>query len=231
MARKNKSLMNNTQSSETSNSEYDSSNTSELEINKEEQSYNEILKENSEKPSIFIKQEKNHRNEQNFYQHQDFQEYTDNLNTKDVNDLYKYNDIDNIDQEGLHMTNHYNPQFIDDSEKNTINILNERGKRGRRKIPITYIQQNDKRNISFAKRRKGIMKKAYELSILTGSDILLIVSNQDGQVFTFSTPKLRPVLNRNQEFIKNCLYGLSESVFYQEDENSKNQEDFFDDEK
>jgi hypothetical protein len=43
-----------------------------------------------------------------------------------------------------------------------------------------------KRHISFSKRKAGIMKKAYELSTLTGTQVLLLVVSETGLVYTFT---------------------------------------------
>ncbi|KAG9820135.1 hypothetical protein KCU98_g19241, partial [Aureobasidium melanogenum] len=46
--------------------------------------------------------------------------------------------------------------------------------RERRKIEIKFIQDKSRRHITFSKRKAGIMKKAYELSVLTGTQVLLL---------------------------------------------------------
>ncbi|KAL3962988.1 hypothetical protein ACCO45_004511 [Purpureocillium lilacinum] len=38
------------------------------------------------------------------------------------------------------------------------------------------------------------MKKAYELNKLTGSEVLLLVTSESGLVYTFASPKLRPIV-------------------------------------
>lgn len=45
----------------------------------------------------------------------------------------------------------------------------------RQKQPIKYIENKTRRHVTFSKRRHGIMKKAYELSVLTGANILLLI--------------------------------------------------------
>ena len=77
----------------------------------------------------------------------------------------------------------------------------------RRKIPIKYIENKTRRQVTFAKRRHGIMKKAYELSVLTGVNILLLILGHSGLVYTFSTPKLEPIIreDKGKELIRKCL--------------------------
>ena len=49
--------------------------------------------------------------------------------------------------------------------------------------------------------------QAYELSTLTGSEILLLIASETGQVYTFATPKFQPLIARppGKTFIENCL--------------------------
>ncbi|KAJ2543503.1 transcription factor of the MADS box [Coemansia sp. RSA 1853] len=82
------------------------------------------------------------------------------------------------------------------------------GKRsGRRKIKIEYIEDKSRRHITFSKRKAGIMKKAYELSTLTGTQVLLLVVSETGLVYTFTTPKLQPIVTQaeGKNLIQACL--------------------------
>ncbi|CAO3639337.1 unnamed protein product [Mucor hiemalis] len=67
---------------------------------------------------------------------------------------------------------------------------------GRRKIKIEYIEDKNCRHITFSKRKAGIMKKAYELSTLTGTQVLLLVVSETGLVYTFTTVKLQPIVTK-----------------------------------
>ncbi|KAJ7852937.1 SRF-type transcription factor (DNA-binding and dimerization domain)-domain-containing protein, partial [Mycena olivaceomarginata] len=75
----------------------------------------------------------------------------------------------------------------------------EKPKSGQKQGPkrkIEFLQDKSKRGITFCKRKAGIMKKAYELSTLTGSQILLIVVAETGLVYTFSTAKFQPLVSQ-----------------------------------
>ncbi|KAL1936073.1 hypothetical protein VTP01DRAFT_207 [Rhizomucor pusillus] len=78
---------------------------------------------------------------------------------------------------------------------------------GRRKIKIEYITDKTRRHITFSKRKAGIMKKAYELSTLTGTQVLLLVVSETGLVYTFTTPKLQPLVTKpeGKNLIQACL--------------------------
>ncbi|MCJ1444330.1 MAG: transcription factor of the MADS box [Stictis urceolatum] len=79
--------------------------------------------------------------------------------------------------------------------------------RERRKIDIKFIQDKSRRHITFSKRKAGIMKKAYELSVLTGTQVLLLVVSETGLVYTFTTPKLQPLVTKaeGKNLIQSCL--------------------------
>merc|ERR1712137_710328 len=78
---------------------------------------------------------------------------------------------------------------------------------GRRKIKIEFIQNKSRRQITFSKRKAGLMKKAYELTTLTGTQALLLVASETGHVYTFATPKLQPfvTLPEGKNLIQSCL--------------------------
>ncbi|KAJ8662000.1 pheromone receptor transcription factor [Lichtheimia ornata] len=85
---------------------------------------------------------------------------------------------------------------------------------GRRKIKIEYIEDRSRRHITFSKRKAGIMKKAYELSTLTGTQVLLLVVSETGLVYTFTTPKLQPLVTKpeGKGLIQACLNAPDEPV-------------------
>lgn len=51
------------------------------------------------------------------------------------------------------------------------------------------------------------MKKAHELSVLTGAQVLLIVASDTNHVYTFVTPKLRPIIGEEEgrNLVQSCL--------------------------
>ncbi|OMH79055.1 Transcription factor of morphogenesis MCM1, partial [Zancudomyces culisetae] len=90
---------------------------------------------------------------------------------------------------------------------NDMDGLGSDRKTRRRKIKIEYIEDKGRRHITFSKRKAGIMKKAYELSTLTGTQILLLVVSETGLVYTFTTPKLQPLVTKaeGKGLIQSCL--------------------------
>lgn len=94
----------------------------------------------------------------------------------------------------------------DDSDSEPGRVSRDR-RSGRRKIRIEYIDDKSRRHITFSKRKAGIMKKAYELSTLTGTQVLLLVASETGHVYTFATPKLQPLITKHEgkNLIQACL--------------------------
>ncbi|KAL3527791.1 hypothetical protein ACH5RR_012447 [Cinchona calisaya] len=60
---------------------------------------------------------------------------------------------------------------------------------GRVKLPISRIVNNTNRQVTFSKRRNGILKKAYELAVLCDIDIALIMISPSGRISFFSANK------------------------------------------
>ncbi|GKT24528.1 hypothetical protein ADUPG1_012764 [Aduncisulcus paluster] len=67
---------------------------------------------------------------------------------------------------------------------------------GRNKIDIEYIQDPRKRQVTFGKRHKGLMKKAYELGVLTKADVAVIIINSKGEVFQYSSSDIPAILSK-----------------------------------
>ncbi|TKS67940.1 Eukaryotic initiation factor 4A-III [Collichthys lucidus] len=80
-------------------------------------------------------------------------------------------------------------------------------RRGRVKIKMEFIDNKLRRYTTFSKRKTGIMKKAYELSTLTGTQVLLLVASETGHVYTFATRKLQPMITSEtgKALIQTCL--------------------------
>lgn len=110
-----------------------------------------------------------------------------------------------------------NTESTDDKEPERLEEVEDgMGKeKGRRKIRIEYIDDKSKRQITFSKRKSGLMKKAYELTTLTGTQALLLVASETGHVYTFATPQLQPfvTLPEGKSLIQQCLNAPDASGF------------------
>lgn len=94
-------------------------------------------------------------------------------------------------------------------QENPENLQEKEGEKrgGRRKINIEFIENKSRRHVTFSKRKAGLIKKAYELSTLTGTQVLLLVASETGNVYTFATPKLQPLITKpeGKTLIQACL--------------------------
>lgn len=97
----------------------------------------------------------------------------------------------------------------EDSTGSDDGSASQRLNRGRKKIKMEFIKDKGRRGVTFSKRKKGIMKKAYELNVLTKCEILLVVASETGHVYTFATPKLQPIIRQHENLIQQYLNGPS----------------------
>ncbi|KAJ4703824.1 putative Mads box protein [Melia azedarach] len=72
----------------------------------------------------------------------------------------------------------------------------EKKTKGRQKIEMKRIENEDDRLITFSKRRSGIYKKASELVTLTGAEVGVVVFSPSGKPFSFGHPSIEAVANR-----------------------------------
>ncbi|PSS19895.1 MADS-box protein like, partial [Actinidia chinensis var. chinensis] len=61
---------------------------------------------------------------------------------------------------------------------------------GRGKIEVKRIENNTSRQVTFSKRRAGLLKKTHELSVLCDAQIGLIVFSSRGKLYEYSTHPL-----------------------------------------
>ncbi|KAL0372524.1 UNVERIFIED_CONTAM: MADS-box protein [Sesamum calycinum] len=84
---------------------------------------------------------------------------------------------------------------------------------GRGKVELKRIENKINRQVTFAKRRNGLLKKAYELSVLCDAEVALIIFSNKGKLYEFcsSSRKLMfpfydfergIVQNKYQEYMK-----------------------------
>ncbi|KAG5608088.1 hypothetical protein H5410_019369, partial [Solanum commersonii] len=68
---------------------------------------------------------------------------------------------------------------------------------GRGKVELKRIENKINRQVTFAKRRNGLLKKAYELSILCEAEVALIIFSNRGKLYEFcSTSSMSDTLER-----------------------------------
>lgn len=79
---------------------------------------------------------------------------------------------------------------------------------GRGRVELKRIENNINRQVTFSKRRNGIMKKSYELSLLCDAEVALIVFSSRGKLSEFcSSSSMAKTLER----YRRCSYGALET--------------------
>ncbi|PPS09384.1 hypothetical protein GOBAR_AA11258 [Gossypium barbadense] len=58
---------------------------------------------------------------------------------------------------------------------------------GRGRVQLKRIENKINRQVTFSKRRAGLLKKAHEISILCDAEVALIVFSHKGKLFEYST--------------------------------------------
>ncbi|CAB1320879.1 unnamed protein product, partial [Coregonus sp. 'balchen'] len=70
------------------------------------------------------------------------------------------------------------------------------GSMGRKKIQIQRITDERNRQVTFTKRKFGLMKKAYELSVLCDCEIALIIFNHSNKLFQYASTDMDKTLRK-----------------------------------
>ncbi|KAM3327807.1 MADS-box protein JOINTLESS [Capsicum galapagoense] len=73
----------------------------------------------------------------------------------------------------------------------------------REKIQIKKIDNSTARQVTFSKRRRGLFKKAEELSVLCDADVALIIFSSNGKLFDYSSSSMKQILERRDLHSKN----------------------------
>ncbi|AET04353.1 putative transcription factor MADS-MIKC family [Medicago truncatula] len=72
----------------------------------------------------------------------------------------------------------------------------QRAKIGRGKIEIKRIENTTNRQVTFCKRRNGLLKKAYELSVLCDAEVALIVFSTRGRLYEYANNSVKASIER-----------------------------------
>nr|AHZ89709.1 flowering locus C [Dimocarpus longan] len=68
---------------------------------------------------------------------------------------------------------------------------------GRRKLQLKRIENKSSRQVTFSKRRTGLIKKARELAVLCDVDVALVIFSSRGKLYEFSSANSLPsILDR-----------------------------------
>ncbi|XP_028801173.1 MADS-box protein SOC1-like [Neltuma alba] len=70
----------------------------------------------------------------------------------------------------------------------------------RGKIEMKRIENATNRQVTFSKRRNGLLKKAFELSVLCDAEVALIIFSPRGKLFEFSSSRLQETIKRYRSY-------------------------------
>ncbi|KAK8502320.1 hypothetical protein V6N12_002036 [Hibiscus sabdariffa] len=93
-------------------------------------------------------------------------------------------------------------------------------KMGRGKIEIKRIENTTNRQVTFCKRRNGLLKKAYELSVLCDAEVALIVFSNRGRLYEYANNSVKATIDRYKKACDSSNTGsVSETntQFYQQE--------------
>ncbi|CAL5380134.1 unnamed protein product [Camellia sinensis] len=81
---------------------------------------------------------------------------------------------------------------------------------GRGKIEIKRIENANNRQVTFSKRRAGLLKKAHELAILCDAEVAVIIFSNTGKLFEFSSAGMNRTLSRYNKCLDSSETALVE---------------------
>ena len=87
----------------------------------------------------------------------------------------------------------------------------------RRKIQIKKIDNTTARQVTFSKRRRGLFKKAFELSTLCDAEIGLMVFSATGRLFEYASSRFQSLSHTSFYLQKNPFYFL---IFFTREKNT-----------
>ncbi|CAI9785986.1 unnamed protein product [Fraxinus pennsylvanica] len=82
------------------------------------------------------------------------------------------------------------------------NLLHRCVRMVRGKTQMRRIENATSRQVTFSKRRNGLLKKAFELSVLCDAEVALIIFSPRGKLYEFSSSSTRETVERYQKHTK-----------------------------
>ncbi|CAK9147523.1 unnamed protein product [Ilex paraguariensis] len=81
---------------------------------------------------------------------------------------------------------------------------------GRGKIEIKKIENANSRQVTFSKRRTGLLKKAHELAVLCDAEVAVIIFSNTGRLFDFSSTDMKRMLLRYNKSLDSSETSIEE---------------------
>ncbi|XP_054808819.1 agamous-like MADS-box protein AGL14 isoform X2 [Prosopis cineraria] len=85
----------------------------------------------------------------------------------------------------------------------------------RGKTQMKRIENDTSRQVTFSKRRNGLLKKAFELSVLCDAEVALIIFSPRGKLYEFSSSSINKTVERYQKKVKDlslCSRGIQDNT-------------------
>nr|ADE77848.1 unknown [Picea sitchensis] len=79
---------------------------------------------------------------------------------------------------------------------------------GRGRVQLKRIENKINRQVTFSKRRNGLLKKAYELSVLCDAEVALIIFSTRGKLSEFASASMNKTLERYEK----CSYAMKDTT-------------------
>ncbi|XP_077227612.1 MADS-box transcription factor 14-like isoform X2 [Tasmannia lanceolata] len=72
---------------------------------------------------------------------------------------------------------------------------------GRGKVELKRIENTSNRQVTFSKRRNGLLKKAFELSILCDAEVALIMFSSTGKIYQYASEDIDRIISRYRSVV------------------------------
>ncbi|MED6160699.1 MADS-box transcription factor [Stylosanthes scabra] len=89
---------------------------------------------------------------------------------------------------------------------------------GRGRVVLERIENKINRQVTFSKRRSGLLKKAFELSVLCDAEVALIIFSSRGKLFQYSSSDISRIIERYRQCRYNKLSNAG-NLFDQQSQN------------
>ncbi|XP_019159234.1 PREDICTED: MADS-box transcription factor 6 [Ipomoea nil] len=88
---------------------------------------------------------------------------------------------------------------------------------GRGRVELKRIENKINRQVTFSKRRNGLLKKAYELSVLCDAEVAVIIFSSRGKLYEFGSSSYG--ITKTLERYENCSFNPQENSIERETQN------------
>ncbi|KAG9156935.1 hypothetical protein Leryth_015515 [Lithospermum erythrorhizon] len=78
----------------------------------------------------------------------------------------------------------------------------------RGKTQLRRIENATSRQVTFAKRRNGLLKKAFELSVLCDAEVGLLIFSPRGKLYEFASPNMQETIERYRKHMRDVQINI-----------------------